>query len=128
VRTVLDATVLIDHLRKDPAATAYLHAFDVPPLCSEVTRIELHRGVRSAERRAMEATFELINWVAVDESISRRAGELGRQWRASHPGISSIDLAVAATAQAHLAMVATSNVRHFPMFPGAGGAVLRGRA
>lgn len=117
MRTVLDATVLIDHLRKHPAATAYLQAFEVPPLCSEMTRIEVHRGVRSAERRAMEAAFELIDWVAVDESISRRAGELGRQWRASHPGISSTDLAVAATAQAHLAMVATSNVRHFPMFP-----------
>ena len=118
MRTVLDAPVLIDHLRRDPAATAYLHAFEEAPLCSEVTRIEVHRGIRSAERRAMEAALALIDWVAVDEPISRRAGELGRQWRASHPGISSTDLAVAATAQAHLAAVATSNVRHFPMFPG----------
>lgn len=118
MRTVLDATVLIDHLRNEPLALAYLHAFEVPPLCSEVTRIEVHRGVRSTERKAMEAIFELIEWIAVDESIALRAGELGRQWRASHPGISSIDLAVAATAQAHLATVATSNVRHFPMFPG----------
>ena len=118
MRTVLDATVLIDHLRNEPAAAGYLATFEAPPLCSEVTRIEVHRGVRSPERRAMEAIFGLIDWVPVDEPIARRAGDLGRQWRRSHPGISAIDLAVAATAQAHVASLATSNVRHFPMFPG----------
>lgn len=118
MRIVLDATVLIDHLRNDPAAVAYLRAIELPPLCSEVTRIEVQRGVRSGERRTMEDVFALIEWVPVDEPLARRAGELGREWQASHPGIGAVDLAVAATAQVHLATVATSNVKRFPMFPG----------
>jgi predicted nucleic acid-binding protein len=40
---------------------------------------------------------------------------MGRQWRRSHPGISTADLVIAATAQELGASLATSNVRHFPM-------------
>jgi hypothetical protein len=56
--------------------------------------------------------------VAVDEPIARLAGEFGRKWRRSHPGISPADLAIAATAGQLDAKLATTNVRHFPMFKG----------
>ena len=64
-----------------------------------------------------EALFALIAWVPVSEAVARRAGELGRRWRRSHPGIGVADLAVAATAEHLGATVATRNVKHFPMFP-----------
>lgn len=49
---------------------------------------------------------------------SRHAGELGRAYRQSHPGLGVVDLVVAATALGLNAELATSNVRHFPMFVG----------
>lgn len=118
MNVTLDATVLIDHLRGDPAAASYLRTLEGPPLCSEITRVEVHRGVRSHERGAMDALFNLIDWVALDEPIAHRAGELGRMWRASHPGIATADLIVAATAQERSTSLATANVKHFPMFEG----------
>ena len=87
------------------------------PTCSEVTRVEVLQGLRSPERRAAEALFETLNWADIDEGIARRAGELGRRWRRSHPGLAVADLVIAATALELGQPLATLNVRHFPMFP-----------
>lgn len=76
------------------------------------------QGLRSSERRAADALFALIAWVPVDESVARRAGELGRRWRHSHPGIGVADLAIAATVEEIGATLATRNVKHFPMLGG----------
>lgn len=117
VRYVIDSTVLVDHLRGHEGATSWLAALDAVPLCSEVSRTEVLVGVRSDERRAVETLFSSIDWVPVDEAVARRAGELGRRFRASHR-LGAADLLIAATVEEHRAALATSNVRHFPMFPG----------
>jgi len=115
--TVLDTTVVIDHLRGMPAAGHYLRSLTAVPTCSEVTRAEVLQGLRSAERRAAEALFTVLHWVDVDERIARRAGELGRRYRRSHPGLALADLLIAATALELAQPLVTLNVRHFPMFP-----------
>lgn len=115
---VLDTSVLVDHLRASAPATEYLASLDAQPSCSEISRIEVIQGLRSSERRAATRLFALIAWVPVSEDVARRAGELGRQWRRSHPGIGVADLAVAATVEAIGANLATHNVKHFPMFEG----------
>lgn len=115
---VLDTSVLVDHLRASPLATEYLAGLDVRPTCSEITRIEVAQGLRSSERRAANRLFALISWVPVNENVARRAGELGRRWRRSHPGLGVADLAIAATAETIDASLATRNVKHFPMFEG----------
>lgn len=115
---VLDTSVLIDQLRGSEEAFEYLAGLKARPLCSEVTRIEVVQGLRSAERRAANRLFATIAWVPVTESIARSAGELGRRWRGSHPGIGVADLAIAATAEELDAAVATRNLKHFPMFKG----------
>ena len=114
--TVIDSSVIIDILRGLPAAADYLEGLEDVPACSEITRVEVTRGLRSAERVPTERLFQQLRWVAVDEPIARRAGELGRRWWTSHPGISSPDLVIAATAEQLGADLATSNVKHFPMF------------
>lgn len=114
--TVLDTSVIIDILRGLSAAVGYVERLEDVPVCSEIARVEVIRGLRSAERMPAERLFQQLRWVAVDEPIARRAGELGRKWRKSHPGISSPDLVVAATAEQLGADLATSNIRHFPMF------------
>lgn len=114
--TVIDTSVIIDILRGLSAAVDYVERLEDVPACSEITRVEVARGLRSAERAPAERLFQQLRWVALDEPIARRAGELGRKWRKSHPGISSPDLVIAATAEQLGADLATSNVRHFPMF------------
>lgn len=115
---VLDTSVLVDHLRALPEATGYLLDLAERPVCSEISRIEVLQGLRSAERRAAEQLFSLVRWVAIDDAIARRAGELGRRWRRSHSGIGVADLVIAATAEHLDAGLATRNVKHFPMFEG----------
>jgi predicted nucleic acid-binding protein len=117
--TVLwDTSILIDVLRGAPAAVAYAQALHEVPACSEISRVEVLRGVRSAERPATERLLGSIIWIPLDESIARRAGALGREWGRSHPGIGTADLVVAASAQELGANLATSNIRHYPMFDG----------
>jgi predicted nucleic acid-binding protein len=118
VSLVFDTSVLIDILRNDQAALDYVRGVSEVPTCSEVTRIEVLRGLRSAERIGAEQLFRTIHWVPVDEPLARRAGELGRRWSRHRPGISLADLAVAATTEQVDAELATTNVRHFPMFEG----------
>jgi predicted nucleic acid-binding protein len=115
---VLDTSVLVDHLRASAPATEYLASLNYRPSCSEISRIEVVQGLRSSERRAADRLFALIAWVPVSETVARRAGELGRQWRRSHPGIGVADLAIAATAEEIDADLATRNLKHFPMFKG----------
>jgi len=115
--TVIDTTVPIDILRGSEAAIAWIDSLDRRLVASEVTRVELLRVLRSHERGAAERLFAGLRWVGVTEPIARRAGELGRTWRRSHPGIATIDLIIAATALELGAELATANVRHFPMFP-----------
>jgi predicted nucleic acid-binding protein len=117
VAVLVDTSVLIDLLRGHPAARDYLRALDQLPLVSEVTRVEILRGVRPAEREATERLFGALRWVEVDEQIARRAGELGRRWDRHRPGIALADLVIAASAEHLGAELATMNVRHFPMFP-----------
>lgn len=114
---VWDTTVLIDVLRGHPSALAYARALDRLPFCSEITRAEVLRGLRSDERRATERLFGSIVWIGVDEAIARRAGELGRAFRRSHRGIATADLLIAATALEDGHDLATLNVKHFPMIP-----------
>jgi predicted nucleic acid-binding protein len=74
------------------------------------------QGLRSAERKAAERLFALFDWVPVTEAVARRAGELGRRWRRSHPGIGVADLAIAATTEQIDATLATPISSISPMF------------
>lgn len=115
---LLDTSVVVDILRGLPAALDYALTLEQPPTCSEITRVEVLRGIRSHERAVTEQFFSTLRWVGVDETIARRAGQLGRRLRVSHPGIGTSDLIIAATAEELGLTVATGNLKHFPMFSG----------
>jgi predicted nucleic acid-binding protein len=116
VSVVFDTSVLIDVLRGDFAALRYVRGLGEVPICSEVTRIEVARGLRGGERSAAEQLFRTLRWLPVDEPIARRAGELGRRWDRQRPGIALADFVIAATTEQLGADLATANVRRFPMF------------
>ena len=113
---VLDSTVLIDVLRIREKAVDFLLSLDTRPTCSEITRVEVLQGLRTQERGRADELFEQIHWVPLDEHLARAAGEFGRRFRKSHH-LDAADLIVAATAKELGLPLATSNVKHFPMFP-----------
>lgn len=118
---VIDTTVAIDHLRGDEVATQHLRQAideDGMVLASELVRFELLAGVRDEEQTALEDFMSALTWIAVDEQVSRTAGALARDYLKTHPGISDADYLIAATALLLDAELLTTNVRHFPMFPG----------
>jgi predicted nucleic acid-binding protein len=118
VSVLLDTSIVIDILRGAQPALEYARTLTEPPTCSEITRVEVLRGLRSDERRATERLLGTLRWAHVDEPIARRAGELGRRYRRSHAGLATADLIIAASALELDLELATLNVRHFPMVPG----------
>jgi predicted nucleic acid-binding protein len=118
VTTLCDTSVVIDLLRGAAPALTWARGLPGGPWCSEITRVEILRGMRTQERRATERLFGAITWIPLDEAVARRAGELGRTFRRRDHGIATADLVIAATAMVHGHDLATINVKHFPMIAG----------
>jgi predicted nucleic acid-binding protein len=117
VIALVDACVAIDFLRGSDAARAVIDDADVL-VASEVTRFELLAGVKPDESDDVEAFADAVEWLVVDEDVSRRSGSLARMYRQSHSGIDDADYLIAATALEFDLPLLTRNVRHFPMLPG----------
>lgn len=117
---LVDTGVLIDYLRGHTAAATVLEErrAEGPLHASHITQLEVLAGMRTAEQDATRLLLSTLVWHSIDGQVAERAGALGRQWLASHHTIDSADLAIAATAQIAELPLLTTNVRHFPMFPG----------
>lgn len=117
MRTLLDSSVLISHLRGDPKATSLLISLPTEDrLVSVLTRVEIEGGMRSDERRDVASLFGVLRMIPVTDLIARRAAAHLRKFRRSHAAIDLVDYVIAATAELHEAELATLNVKHFPMF------------
>jgi hypothetical protein len=57
-------------------------------------------------------------WIDVDQTLADLAGELARRYVKSHPSVDTVDYIVAASVEALEAELATTNVKHLPMFTG----------
>jgi predicted nucleic acid-binding protein len=118
---LVDTTVAVDHLRGDESAVRLLVGLldeGEQLIASEVTRFELLAGARPREMTALEDFFTALDWIPVTETVSREAGALARRYLRSHGGRGTADYLIAATALGAGADPLTTNVRHFPMFPG----------
>jgi predicted nucleic acid-binding protein len=75
---VVDTDVLIDYLRDQAQAVAFLEASDQPLAASVVTIAELYAGVRDGEERqrldAFVQAFEVL-------SLEREAASVAGLWR-----------------------------------------------
>jgi len=117
---IVDTSVLIDYLRGHPGAAAVIEGERARGVlhASEITRLELLAGMRSAEEVPTRMLLSTFRWHPVDTEVAERAGELGRTWLPAHRGIDGADLAIAATTILLDARLLTVNVRHFPMLAG----------
>ncbi len=116
MRVLVDTSVMIDVLRGDEAAVAFLLGCDELH-ASEVSRVEVLTGMRASERSATQRLLTLFTWHGLGPETAQVAGQMGRAYRRSH-GLDVADLIIAATAVRCGVDMATRNVEHFPMFPG----------
>jgi hypothetical protein len=115
MRLLLDTTVLIDFLRDQPKAIAYLNGLESKPCISAITVAELFAGVREGiERQALERMLDGLDIISVDGPIAERGGLHVRKFGPSH-GTKLADALIAACAEAAHADLVTGNTKHFPM-------------
>jgi len=121
VTTVVDTSVLIDHLREDDRAHAALRQarkIDQRVSASVLTKVEILAGMRPSERELTRRLLDSIEWLEVDDDLAERAGDLAARYLRSHPGIEAVDYVIAATVQRLGASLLTRNLKHFPMLDG----------
>jgi len=119
VTVLLDTSVLIDQLRGDIAAreavvTAAANGTRI--VCSVVSKVEVLAGMRPVEEHRTRQLLHELEWMAVDDLIAERAGQLANQFHRSHSTIDPFDFVIAATAEQYRAQLWTRNLKHFPMF------------
>ena len=112
---VVDSDVLIDYLRDQPQAVAFLEGSEQPLAMSVITAAELYAGVRDGEERQQLDTFiGAFTVLTLDRQPAQRAGLWRRQYGPSH-GTGLADALIAASVAAAGATLVTLNRRHFPM-------------
>lgn len=112
---VVDTDVLIDYLRDQPQAVAFLEGTEQPLATSAITVAELYAGVRDGEeRRRIDAFVAAFEVLPLDRQPAQHAGFWRRQYGPSH-GTGLADALIAASAEAAGATLVTLNRRHFPM-------------
>jgi predicted nucleic acid-binding protein len=112
---LVDTDVLIDYLRDQPEAVAFLEGTEQPLATSVISVAELYAGVRDGEeRRRLDAFVEAFAVLALDAAPAQQAGLWRRQYGPSH-GTGLADALIAASAAAASATLVTLNRRHFPM-------------
>jgi len=112
---LIDTDVLIDYLRGQADAAAYLEGLTERLLMSVITQAELYAGVREgAERSTLDAIVSIFERVDVNPEIARIGGLFRRDFGKSQ-GVGFADALIAATAEYRNATLVTLNKKHFPM-------------
>lgn len=112
---MIDTDVLIDYLRGQAGAIAYIEGLLNPLLISVITAAELYSGVREGEEReALDRFISAFDLVPVTEDIAIKGGLYRRDYRKSH-NVGLADAIIAATAENRGAILVTLNDKHFPM-------------
>ena len=113
-----DTDVLVDFLRGQNEAVAFVNANQACIILSSIVIAELYAGVKGdAEAATLQNFVSLFCVVPVTAEIARAAGLYKRDYGRSH-GVGLADAVLAATAQAENAELKTLNTRHYPMLKG----------
>lgn len=114
-KVLLDTDVLIDFLRGRENARQYIMSImeDSDACCSSITVAELHAGMKEHERRLTTELIDGLNIMDVNRAIAEKAGEYKRSIKTHDLELG--DCLIAATASIENAVLATGNVRHYPM-------------
>jgi len=114
---LIDTDVIIDYLRGQADAVAYLEALPDTQLLSAITVAELYAGVREGvERTTLDNFITAFEIVPVEDAIAIKGGLFRRDYGKSH-GVGLADALIAASAEIRGATLVTLNRKHFPMLP-----------
>ncbi len=114
---LLDTNVVVDVLRGNALAIAFVQRLTVRPSISVVTVTELFAGARSRrEESHIDMVLDAATVLLVTREIGRAAGQAIKRYQSSH-GMDDFDAVIAATAEHHGLELATRNVKRFPMLP-----------
>lgn len=106
-----DTTVIIDHLRGDKEATAFLEEFN--PQISIVTVAESIQGAQDKREQALAVKIcESLPEININGRISALAIELMKKFYLSH-GLKFLDALIAATTLENRLILVTGNLKHF---------------
>jgi predicted nucleic acid-binding protein len=112
---LIDTDVLIDYLRGQADAIAFLKKTKRTLRISAATVAELYVGVREgAECEVLERFLGLLEIVAITPDIARRAGLWRRDFGKSH-GTGLMDALIAASAELSGSTLVSLNDKHYPM-------------
>lgn len=112
---LVDSDVLIDFLRGQPEARGFVLSLPRDVAISAITVAELHVAVREGkERVTLQGMLESFRILPLDAEIARCGGLWRRDFGRSH-GVGLNDALIAATAQTHQLVLATLNLKHYPM-------------
>ncbi len=115
---LVDTDVMVDFLRGQSMAVAFVCEHSTRIVLSSVVAAELYSGARgNAELTALDELLSLFRIIPLSRDIARIGGLFKRDYSKSH-GVGLADAMVAATAVAENADLKTLNVRHYPMFKG----------
>lgn len=114
---VLDSTVLIDALRGRPAADRIEDLLIARELLltSAVNVEEIVRGVRPADRAALDLLLTGLRILPIRRQEAERAGRWRRDFAARGVTLHQADCLIAAAAHTAGGRLATANVKDFPM-------------
>ena len=117
---LLDTSVVVAHLRRDPDLTAYL--VEVPVYLPWVVLGELHYGLERARRRD-EALAQILDFLQIadlllpDKDTSEQYGRLKAELAETGTLIPDNDIWIAALARQYALPLATRD-KHFSVVPG----------
>lgn len=112
---LIDTDVIIDYLRNQVDAVAYMESLTNPLFISTITVAELYSGVREGKEREVLKTFiAAFEVITVSKEIAVKGGIYRRDYKKSHK-IGLADALIAATAEIHGTTLITLNIKHFPM-------------
>ena len=112
---LIDTDVLIDYLRGQTDAVAFLRKTKRALRVSSATVAELYVGVREGtEDDVLERFLGLLEVVEITSGIARRAGLWRRDFGKSH-GTGLMDALIAASAESSGSTLVTLNDKHYPM-------------
>ncbi len=116
-KLLIDTDVIIDYLRGNSQAIAYLNEVQAKFICyiSTITIAELFSGVRDENEKQILHDFSKEFYVSMfNEMLAQKAGLLRRDYGKSH-GVGLADCIIAASAEELGATLITLNKKHFPM-------------
>lgn len=114
-RLLIDSDVLIDYLRGEARAAAFLEEHPETLMISAISVAELFSGVREGnERKALNTFLLAFEAVPVDAGVAERGGLYRREFGKSH-GTGLADALIAASAVESQAQLVTLNTKRFPM-------------